>query len=258
MSAAKLEQRSGEITAEILTLQGELVQAEAEASEQYQQLAGDVVLHLVTDEDAHKRRAAIEDDLDRRRERLATLEASLPELERRRLAEEESVRQRELTVTRRKLADNVSSYDRAVRNLRGALKPVIPAAIEVERWRELVFAASAAEEALLLPHEQATTVPDEEWEIDEGALGFLTAGPFTPNADAAAELEAVRETRSLQDVQLIEWFAAWPHDERLAQLPERLRDTPEVRKAQEAYDAKLELQRETRRAREVERSVARL
>lgn len=88
-----LGERTVEIQAEIAQAQVELAEAERAAEAELQQIAADVVLHVVSETEALKRRAALQADVATRRERLRLLEASLPEIERRRLAEEERARQ---------------------------------------------------------------------------------------------------------------------------------------------------------------------
>lgn len=84
-----LAERSAEIMRELEVAKSDLVEAERAAVTRRQQLAADEVMHAVTSADAGKERAQIEGRLDNLRQRVVVLEQSLPELARRKIAEDE-------------------------------------------------------------------------------------------------------------------------------------------------------------------------
>ena len=179
-----LGERTVEIQAEIAQAQVELAEAERAAEAELQQIAADVVLHVVSETEALKRRAALQADVATRRERLRLLEASLPEIERRRLAEEERARQTALLKARKQVASAAAARDSAAKHVARAITALADAARELQRHRPFVAQAVAAEAVLLLRHEEPTVVRDEDWQIADDVLDFVNAGPERPDRES--------------------------------------------------------------------------
>ena len=248
--------RTAEIQAEIETLQVELARAEREAAEELQRVAGDVVLHLVTEHEAAKRRVAIERDLGKRRDQLRLLQESLPEIERRRLAAEEQARLTKLAAARKVVADNVATGDRLDKKLSSTIKAVTAALYERDRHRPFLAEAQAAEAELLRGLEVPTPVPDEGWQIAPDALELLVSGPVRPNAVQEENLREVEAARAQRDREMIEWFAVRPTTALLRELPERLRQRGEAILAE--HEEKAAEQRRKREERDKARSFNRV
>jgi len=64
----------------------------------------------------------------------------------------------------------------------------------------------------------------------------------------------VQATRDAQDEELLAWVSQWPLDERIAQLPERLRE--QGRAIAREYDAALAKTKRKRKKREEELTAA--
>ena len=181
-----LAERSAEITVEIERLKTELIEAESAAVEECQRIAADALTHVIPTAEAGKRTAAVERDLDKRRSRLSELELALPELARRQRVEEEQARERDLAAARKRVGEADGSLAKAGKNLARDLRAVISTIQEVERLRELLKQALAAERELLARGEQGTTVADEQWEIPQDVLDVLVAGPLRAGVWAAS------------------------------------------------------------------------
>ncbi len=259
--SAKLGQRHAEIVTEMQTLADEIAEAERVAAESLRQLAADVTLHEISETEGAKRRQAIVAGLDERREKLATLREALPEIERRKLAEEEAAHAQVLRTASASFSKALVGRYGAAKAVARSIRDLDLALSELQRHRNLVVSAEDSYRGLLDDGDFAWPDGgrvDEEWHVSPELLALLQAGPVAPLASAEAASAKAAETPSQQAQEALRWYAGQPSETRRAIL---LKDFPEMRERAEAidadWDAKFAEQQARRRAREAERTTAR-
>jgi len=244
-----------EISIRIEKASAELREANSAAKAERSVLALQEQLGEIDHDKAVDRRREIGANLDRLRQKLRVLKEAGPALDERILDEDEKRRLTRLLTRRKELEQAISTRRGAEAALRRALVSAETAAAELERHRTLVArAVSAVDQERLEAEPKAWPEDaDERWHGDglDSLQTLLEEGPFEPNAKLAAGLADVQATRDAQDEELLAWVSQWPLDERIAQLPERLRE--QGRAIAREYDAELA---KTRRKREAARSTA--
>jgi hypothetical protein len=253
-----LADRRTEIAAEIMRVESELVNAEAEAARSMEAIAGDVAVKTVTQEEGSKRRRRIERTVSAKRNRLAQLRDAAVEIERRTQEEAEQAHQTEVDRAVRQLDRAIKARFQAAKNLDRAVRVVEAAAAEVGRHRPLVDEAAESYRAVLRPDEpfRWPTNPDEPWTISEDTLAFLSDGPIQPLADVEETRRERENTQAEQDEETLASFVLNATEARLKTLSERLQ--PQARAILVEHRAKVEEQRRRQQAREAQRQLPRV
>ncbi len=218
----------------------EMALAEVAAGEQSHQieihrLAGQVVLNEITVEEARTKRAALDADLAVKHDHLAVLKDAIPEIERRRVEEEQHRRQLAIKQSGERLAKALTARYNASKNVARAMRDLDSAAAELLRHRGLVeedlgrHLGVLGDEPFTWPERAAV---DEAWEVTPELQEFVAGGPITPLADAQREEEELERTRAVQEDEILTWACQRPTAHRLSQIPESLRSHPRVVQAE--------------------------